>query len=215
MNKNMQYVKKRVLEKLSKEESFLSYKDKYKIEELIDSMPNLDMTSYYGEDTFEKNTIGWISFVKHILFMISEGMEITLDNFKTTFQPPQLSSIQKTSFGITNTISEELLNKKVDLKSLIEQSEEENLLDEVAYADFDNLSEGGLRALGLIDEHETSLDASELKIKSNVLMPVVKVSKENFVITSPYTGSFNVCMISSNVWMDVDTGQEFRVEYTD
>jgi len=66
--------------------------------------------------------------------------------------------------------------------------------------------------MGLIDSDQTELDAEDLVINPKNNMPIIRVKRDDPII-SPFTQSEDICRVSENVFMDVETEELFRVTF--
>ena len=166
-----------------------------------------------GED-WENSIVSWLQFKNIILELIENNKEINISNFKTNYNTSVLEKREVKSVTRDDIIDESLLIEEAPetkLQRLLELADE---MDVDESFDVSELSENGLRSTDLINTDETSLDGFELQIKESV--PTVYVSsKKDFSIVSPFTGTTNVYRIDSNFWGDMDTGQHFKVSFTE
>ena len=205
------YIKNKIINRLNTSKYYQSSSQKEQINNLMNSLPHLDMIAYSGS-TFEDSTIGWLSFCKTIDSMLELNKEINLENFRELFETLSTKNELKRSSIVEydySTIEENSYDK---LKRLSEIAEENDLAEDIEY---DFLTDEGLKVIGAIDRDETTLNAEEISIKKEKLLPVVKVNYdelENNTIISPYTGTNQVSQVTSDIWMDIDTEELFRVK---
>lgn len=91
-----------------------------------------------------------------------------------------------------------------------------DLLDDF---DDEDLTEEGMRSLGLINKDFDTTTNTELESKTRNKLPQVIVSidesktEDEIQITCPYTGSTEVYQIDSETWASYDTDQPFTVVF--
>jgi len=207
------YVKEKILTRLNTSKLYQGTSQKKEISDLIDSLPNLDMVAYNAA-TFEESTIGWLSFCKTIDSLLENGQEINKENLVIALGNKVAPA--KTEFKRSSNVEYDY--SKIDedpfekLHRLSQIAEENDLIEDIEY---DFLTDEGLKIIGAVDRNDTSLDAVEVKVDTDKLMPIVRVKEADLVnnaIVSPFTGTTQVAQVTSDVWMDIDTEQLFRVK---
>ena len=202
------YIKEKIIKRLGSENLL---KHSMQINNLIDEMDNLDLVAYNGEN-FESSTVGWISFCNTVEKMISLNLELTIENFKNSFESKKSVSTSRGPDVVDSSLLvEEDPREKLNRLTLL--SEMNDMAEDI---DYDFLTEEGLKVLGAVNTNDTVLDAEEVKVNDKKLMPIVYIKKtelNNDSLTSPYTGTKELHQMSNNVWMDLTTEQLFRVIY--
>ena len=203
------YVKDRILNKLEKMSEYQSSGQSDNTLSLINKMDNLDMIAYQGE-TFEESMIGWMAFSSTVIQLISEGKEVNFQNFKDNFK---FEKIKAATISRPEAPIDELLLIEEDpeekMNRLLSITVEEDIIDDI---EIDELTEEGYRNMGLIDSDQTELDAEDLVINPKNNMPIIRVKRDDPII-SPFTQSEDICRVSENVFMDVETEELFRVTF--
>jgi len=204
-----EYVKDKIINKLTQSEGYdISFNDS--VSKLLENI-NVGLMPQKS-DIFEESIIGWISFCNIIGELISDGLDLTKENFKNKFTNSFLSSkSEKTIERGDDIVNESLLEeecKEEKIKRLLSIAEDCDLFD--SYEE-QFLTEEGLRARGVISSDSTSLDGEDIQSDSQKEIKILKL-KKNEEIISPYTGSKEVYQISSSLYMDIENEQTFYVE---
>jgi len=204
-----EYVKDKIINKLTQSEGYdISFNDS--VSKLLENI-NVGLMPQKS-DIFEESIIGWISFCNIIGELISDGLDLTKENFKNKFTNSFLSSkSEKTIERGDDIVNESLLEeecKEEKIKRLLSIAEDCDLFD--SYEE-QFLTEEGLRARGVISSDSTSLDGEDIQSDSQKEIKIFKL-KKNEEIISPYTGSKEVYQISSSLYMDIENEQTFYVE---
>jgi hypothetical protein len=204
-----EYVKDKIINKLTQSEDYnISFNDS--VSKLLENI-NVGLVPQKS-DIFEESIIGWISFCNIIGELISDGLDLTKENFKNKFTNSFLSSkSEKTIERGDDIVNESLLEeecKEEKIKRLLSIAEDCDLFD--SYEE-QFLTEEGLRARGVISSDSTSLDGEDIQSDSQKEIKIFKL-KKNEEIISPYTGSKEVYQISSSLYMDIENEQTFYVE---
>jgi len=204
-----EYVKDKIINKLTQSEDYnISFNDS--VSKLLENI-NVGLVPQKS-DIFEESIIGWISFCNIIGELISDGLDLTKENFKNKFTNSFLSSkSEKTIERGDDIVNESLLEeecKEEKIKRLLSIAEDCDLFD--SYEE-QFLTEEGLRARGVISSDSTSLDGEDIQSDSQKEIKILKL-KKNEEIISPYTGSKEVYQISSSLYMDIENEQTFYVE---
>jgi len=204
-----EYVKDKIINKLTQSEGYdISFNDS--VSKLLENI-NVGLMPQKS-DIFEESIIGWISFCNIIGELISDGLDLTKENFKNKFTNSFLSSkSEKTIERGDDIVNESLLEeecKEEKIKRLLSIAEDCDLFD--GYEE-QFLTEEGLRARGVISSDSTSLDGEDIQSDSQKEIKIFKL-KKNEEIISPYTGSKEVYQISSSLYMDIENEQTFYVE---
>lgn len=203
------YVKDKILGKLGRMDEYQSSSQGDNTIALIDKMDNLDMIAFQG-DTFEESTIGWVAFCNTVMQLISEGKEVNFSNFKESFkfEKAKAATISRPEAAIDESLLIEE-DPEVKMKRLLSLSETEDIIDDI---EIEELTEEGYRSAGLIGSDQTELDAEDLVINPKNNMPIIRVKMDDPII-SPFTQSEDICRVSENVFMDVETEELFRVVF--
>lgn len=175
----------------------------------LNKLDNVDIMAVPG-DTFDESVIGWISFCKLVEEALSNNEEITVDNIKSKFTKKPVKVKDVSSLKLDEIVDPALLEPKVvDIDYLLSISEEANIADSM---DPSKLTLEGLKSRGLVDQNITYLSAEDVNeninfVEKNIVMLKTKFDK----IFSPFTNSTNIFKIDETTYMDLDTGEEFKV----
>jgi hypothetical protein len=203
------YLEDKIFQKL-KSSKKITANDYPVISRLIEQMgDNLDVLYKHGP-TFEESVISYVKFCEILEKIFELDLPLDLHSVKKIYSTQSESLQTKRHVRPSIELYEERPPESEEdkVKRLLELSEETDIIDSY---DADNLTENGLRALGLISDDETSLDA--VSVVPVIKMPVVKLENRDDVIISPFTNSHNVFQVDSNTWMDIDTEEQFKVFY--
>jgi hypothetical protein len=204
------YIKEKIMQKLFASNSKDLLNNKLNINNLIDSLDNLDIGAYKGTN-FENSVIGWISFCKTVEELISNGQQVNLENFKNALKFDSINNASRSTDKIEDFLLVEE-NPKDKLNRLLSIVEVNDIAEDIEY---DFLTNEGLKRIGAVHIDDTELDATEVNVDQQKLMPIVEISEfdiDNNDLRSPYTNTNDVYQVSSNVWMDLTTDQLFRVK---
>ncbi len=179
------------------------------LKSVLDSINNVDIMATPG-DTFDDSVIGWISFCKLVEEVLNNNETITVDNIKSKFTKKPTKAKDMSVLKLVDVVDPALLEPKIlDIDYLLSISEETDILDSM---DPSKLTLEGLKSRGLVDQDITYLSAEDVHdnidfAKNNIVMLKTKFD----TIISPFTGSTNVFKVDETTYMDLDTGEEFKV----
>lgn len=183
---------------------------------LFESIPNISIMNDKC-DTFEESTVGWVTFTKVLNALLGKSLEFTPDNFKNEYMGLETRPQSVTSLQV-DEVSEKALGKSVedhtteDLERLIALSpngeDGEDLIEDIPD---EYLTEEGLRSAKFIDRQATSLDAVDFNPVNS--QKFVKIRNKWDTIVSPYSGTEEVMMLDNSTYLDLVTGDEFKVYY--
>lgn len=193
-----------IIEKiLSRLQNVLSLSQIQDCKALLQKLSNLDLVNQ-PSDTFENSKVGWLTIAKILETIASSNAQISLDSVIAEYPLQQkIKTITREYDIIDNSaFSDETDLEKV--KRILLEHGEENYCDDFFE---DELTEEGLRQASYLDTLSSSFDGEYLVPEEKI--PVVTVSK-NQEIVSPW-GNTEIFQISSNVFLDIELNQEFKI----
>lgn len=205
------YVISKIIDRMSGYSAFKENLDKNTkdLKLALDKLDNVDIMAVPG-DTFDDSIIGWISFCKLVEEVLSNNEDITVDNIKSKFIKKPVKVKDMSALRLEEVVDPALLEPKIiDIDYLLSISEETDIADSM---DPSKLTLEGLKSRGLIDQNITYLSAEEVNENINfVEKNIVMIKDKHDTIFSPFTNSTNVFKIDETTYMDLDTGEEFKV----
>lgn len=162
------------------------------VSSLVDSMEDVDSVSP-------------VLFAKAVVNLVETGEPLVMESIlvsMTAFAPKAVARSSGENV-IEDVYIESDAEKLARLLDIAENTEE-------FVEDFDvtDLTENGLRSIGALDSFETSLDAEEVALGSS--RPTVYIEGSD-IILSPFGEDHGIFRVDNNTFMDLDTGEYFKV----
>lgn len=159
---------------------------------LIDALP----------DTFDVSSG---MFSRAVLNLVVTGEPLLVDNICLTINALSPKTVKRPENDeiIEDVYVESEAEKLARLLDIAENTEE-------YVEDFDvtDLTENGLRSIGVLGDFDTSLDADDLNLKIDC--PKIYVSSEAEIV-SPFGEENELYRVDHNTFMDIETGEIFKV----